>query len=91
MKLAIAALVGLAMAQDLEVNPDYEMAPGNVFNEDAAPMLKGEVATQTDVEQDHFWAYSDMLMGVMIGFYVPMNQYARNDDCFSQFWGVAAA
>lgn len=31
-----------------------------------------------------------MLMGMMVGFYVPLNKYARNNDCYSMFWDVAS-
>lgn len=46
--------------------------------------------TQTDVEQDHFWALQDLFVGTMIGAYVPLNMYARNDDCYSRFWQLGA-
>lgn len=42
--------------------------------------------TTTSVSQDHFWAYTDMFMGMMMGAYVPLNKYARNDDCYSNFF-----
>lgn len=30
-------------------------------------------------------------MGVMIGFYVPLIRYTRNEDCYAKFWEVAAS
>jgi len=47
-------------------------------------------ATQTTPAQDHFWALSDMFVGTLIGAYVPLNMYARNDDCYSRFWQLGA-
>lgn len=29
-------------------------------------------------------------MGAMIGAYVPLNRYARDNDCYSKFWQVGA-
>jgi len=31
-----------------------------------------------------------MMMGIMVGLYIPMNRYARNNDCYSQFWESAS-
>ena len=33
--------------------------------------------------QDVLWSRWDMLMGIVMGIYMPLNRYARNDDCFS--------
>ena len=43
-------------------------------------------ATTTVVEQDHFWAITDMLIGAVFGAYGPVNMYARKRDCYSRFW-----
>ena len=43
-------------------------------------------ATQTTVEQDHFWALTDMFVGAAFGAYVPLNMYARDGDCYSKFF-----
>ena len=37
----------------------------------------------------HFLQYLDVSVGAVAGFYVPFTKWARNDDCFSNFIGVA--
>ena len=31
-----------------------------------------------------------MIVGIFVGYYAPMNMYARNGDCFSTFWNQAS-
>lgn len=46
---------------------------------------------QKTIEQDHFWAAWDMTMGILIGGYVPLLRYTRNEDCYSHFWDLASS
>ena len=41
---------------------------------------------------DQGWEISDWLVGLMMGSYAPLVSYARDDDCFSAWfgWSVAA-
>ena len=47
---------------------------------------QNDTPTTTVVEQDKFWAITDMLVGTMFGAYGPISLYARKRDCFSRFW-----
>ena len=92
MKLVIAALMGLSLAQDIDTsNVSYAPSTSGIQIVEDSSIRGEEVPTQTEVDQDHFWAYSDMMMGVMIGFYVPLIRYTRNEDCYAKFWEVAAS
>ena len=37
----------------------------------------------------HFLKFLDIAVGATAGFYVPFSKWARNDDCFSNFIGLA--
>lgn len=71
---SILVLVGLANAENVIEEQDIQL----------------KVATQTTIEQDHFWAINDLLIGSLVGLYVPLNLYARDGDCYSRFWQVGA-
>ena len=40
-------------------------------------------------KQAHLWANTDFAMGIAMGLYVPMNLYARNEDCYSLMFDFA--
>lgn len=69
---SILALVSLASAETIIETADH--------------LNLQDTATQTEIEQDHVWAINDLIMGTMIGAYVPLNMYARKNDCYSRFW-----
>ena len=48
-----------------------------------------EAAVAMEPKQAHLWANTDFAMGIAMGLYVPMNLYARNEDCYSLMFDFA--
>ena len=71
MKTAAIALAASVLAVD---------ATANVFTHEPFHL---EASTE-EPNNAGFWSNYDLVMGAMIGFYLPINNYARNYDCFSE-------
>lgn len=70
--MRLAALLSLMSLTYAYAEPGNDGVIVNIEPNYSTP-LKAE----STVEQAHFWAYSDMIMGAMVGAYVPLNKYAR--------------
>jgi hypothetical protein len=35
-----------------------------------------------------FYSWVELLIGLILGFYLPLMSRARNDDCFAAFWAL---
>lgn len=80
--LSKAALLSVVLAQDVAIVTP-EPVPEEVFFEEPTLMSL--------YPQASLWAYTDMIMGVFVGLYVPFNMYARDEDCYSKLWQIGSA
>ena len=93
----------IANAQETETIVDDEVTVENIKDEeiiidedslaDEADPWAYEESYQTSMMvepvQAKLWSQIDFWMGVTWGLYVPFSAYARDDDCYSRFVGVA--
>lgn len=81
-KFTLALLAAaVANAETIVIGPDTTFQ-GDISEPASSPAQMNTEEVEKPVAAE-FWSKTDFWVGILMGFYVPINSYARNADCFS--------